>query len=267
VKTSLPANRPDTQRSTTMIRVFTCVLLALYGLTLPVHAKFFSDSTQVEQKQKKSNIRITTRLHSLGLFMYGGQIANDNPGADLNFTYERKTWSFLAFKAVDLYQRHSDYNFTLALLYKNFRIGKRLVFTPNIGFVLDQRFSVADRGSDAIVILLTSYKLSSHFTIDHCARLGNVMLEPQEFDWLNRFRLVYTSGHLDLSSMVWHNNNVFDNNNYMTVGGSVAYSRIKVAKHVMLSSGVTGLMVAETSDENNCPRRNGVLFTLAAVFD
>jgi hypothetical protein len=250
-----------------LTKVFTGGVLIAYSFTNPAHANEPGDSTQVQESKKKSNIRVTARLHSMGFFGYGGQIANENPVVDVNFTYERKAWSFLLFKAADLYDGHSHYNFTLALLYKNIHIGNRLTFTPNFGFALGQQESICDKGSDAIVLLLTSYKPDKHFTIDHCARFGNVLFESRYFDWLNRLRLTYTNGHMDTMIMGWHNNNVFDNNNYVTLGASMFYSRIAVSKHVMLSTGITGLIVAQTSDEENCPRKNGMLFTIAAAFD
>jgi hypothetical protein len=250
-----------------MTKKFTCVLPILIGMAVTVYAENFSDSTQTQQSSKKSNIKVTTRLHSFGMFGYAGQIANENPVADINFTYERKAWSFLIFKAVDLHAIHSDYNFTLTLLYKSFHIGKRVTFTPNFGFAIEQRFSFADHGSDAIVLLITACKLNDHLTLEHCARFGNVMIEQQEFDWLNRLRLIHSAKHIDLMMMGWHNNKVFDDTQYTTLGAGIAYSRIKVSDHVKLSTGITGLLVAETSDENNCPRKHGIQFTLAAAFD
>ena len=248
-------------------KAFTGGALIIFSFSSVANPQALSDSTHVQENQKKSNIRITARLHSMGFFGYGGQIANENPVADINFTYERKAWNFLLFKATDLYDGHSHYNFTLALLYKNVHVGKRLVFTPNFGFAIGQQYSIADKGSDAMVLLLTSYKLDKHFTIDHTARFGNVILENQYFDWLNRLRLTYTNRHIDIMLMGWHNNKVFDDSKYLTLGANIFYSRIAVSKHVRLSTGITGLIVAQTSDEENCPRKNGMLFTIAAALD
>jgi hypothetical protein len=248
-------------------RVFTSGVFFIYSFTSVAGTQEPNDSTHAQRNEKKSNIRVTARLHSMGFFGYGGQIANETPVADINFTYERKAWSFLIFKAADLYDRHSHYNFTLTLLYKNIRVSKRLVFTPNVGFALGQQHSLADKGSDALVLLLTSYKLSKHFTVDHTARFGNLMLENEYFDWLNRLRLTYSSRHIDIMLMGWHNNKVFDDSRYLTLGTNIFYNRISVSKHIMLSTGITGLIVAQTSDEDTCPRKNGMLFTIAAAFD
>src|SRR5262245_38081420 len=91
------------------------------------------DSAQ--QKSASSNARLTVRLHSLGQFSYGGRLVSDNPVGDLNFTYDRKAWGFQLFKAVDLRDSHTPFNFTLAVLNKNFRFGRRLTVTPMAGFI------------------------------------------------------------------------------------------------------------------------------------
>src|SRR6478672_9665822 len=84
----------------------------------------------------KSNMRLTSRVHNVGLFNFSGRMASSNPAFDINFNYDRKTWSAFVFSAVDLVDQHSDNNFTLALIYKRFHIGKRLTITPNAGVVI-----------------------------------------------------------------------------------------------------------------------------------
>jgi hypothetical protein len=223
-----------------------------------------NDSTIVKKKESPLHFRLTTRLHSKGMFMYGGQLGTDNPTFDVNFTLEYKKWGLLIFKGIDLQDHTSDYNFALLSVFRNFKISEKITFTPYVGTFLEQPHHFADEGSDAVCILITSFKLRPHLTFEHMALFGNLVFEPSETDWVNRFRISYTNKHLDVITSVWHNNSVFDHSSYVTSALNVAYSRMKVAKQIFLSVGVTGMTTLHTSDEEENPSKDRVMFTLAA---
>jgi hypothetical protein len=201
----------------------------------------------------------------MGQFWYGGRIVTNNPTVDMNFTYDRKQWGLQVFKALDLRDHTTDINFMLAVANKNFHIGKRLTITPNVGFLFEQAHSLADEGTDVVFILNTSYKLSNHFTIDHSALFGNLVLVPSEKDWVNRFRLLYSYKHWDVSGWLWHNNNLFDNAAYVSSTLTIFYSRIKVTNRLFINVGVAGTIMPYTLNEVSYARRNGMLFTVAAI--
>src|SRR5436190_17448269 len=79
---------------------------------------FVMDSIAAPKTVKRSTIKFTTRLHSKGLFTYSGRISSDNPAFDVNFTYDRKHWGYMFFKAIDLYDHRSNNNFALTTIYK-----------------------------------------------------------------------------------------------------------------------------------------------------
>ena len=222
----------------------------------------------VDSTLKKSNFKIksTARLHSKGMFSYGGRICTDNPAFDINFVYERKSWSFFAFKAVDLIDQQSPNNFMLAVFYKNFRFTKQLTFTPHIGAFLEQQHEFAGHGSDVALIGITAFKFNSHFTVDHTMLFGNFIVEKEMRDWVNRFRLLYTSRHLDITTTFWHNNHVFDEGDYASGAITVAYNRIKLSESFNLNFSITDLMMARSSDEESIPKCNKVVFSVAVQF-
>src|SRR6185295_20383157 len=84
------------------------------------------DSGQGSRLSKHYQVKLTTRLSSVGLFSYSGRIISDHPALDFNFNYERKSWGFMLFKAFDLIDHFSDNNFALGLIYKNVQLGNRL---------------------------------------------------------------------------------------------------------------------------------------------
>jgi hypothetical protein len=225
------------------------------------------DSVQKAKSVPASNWRLSTRLHSMGQFAYGGRIVSENPTLDFNFTYDRKTWGLQIFKAMDLRDNNTQINFTLAVLNKSFHLGKKLTITPSAGFILEQSHSIADKYSDVTFILATGYKISKTLTIDHAALFGNLMLEPGERDWVNRLRLTYSKKHIDVSATVWHNNKVFDSAEYITYGANFFYSRIKLSPALMMNAGVSGLIMPYSNDEVDYPKRNGVIFTVGLVLD
>ena len=154
-----------------------------------------TDTVQKAAMIRSSPMKITVRLHSLGVFNYAGIIANENPSMDLILNYDRKSWGYIIVKAVDLYDIHSAYDFTLGLAYLNLRIGDRVSIRPYAGVVLDQTQKIAGRGSDGMCIITTTFKIDKHFSVEHGARLSNVVVETESFDWLNRFRLIYSKVH------------------------------------------------------------------------
>src|SRR5438105_7800490 len=109
--------------------------LLLIGCLLLVGASAFcqkADSLKVMPK-KKARLRSSVIFHSMGQFQFGGRLVSNNPVANLSINYDRKTWGFFVFKALDLKDSHTDINFTLAAFNKNFKIGKRLTITPTVG--------------------------------------------------------------------------------------------------------------------------------------
>jgi hypothetical protein len=226
-----------------------------------------SDSTATKKKEKNYSTTLTTRVHSMGFFSFMGRLATDNPAADFYFNYTHATrWGFQVFKAMDIYDLHSSNNFALGLAFKHIAINKNLTVTPYAGFVLEQSHSIIGHGSDMTSMITTSYKLSKHFTLEHLALFPNLVFERSNADWVNRFRILYSSDHVDVTAWGWLNNHVFDETNYNSAGLSLYYSRIPVTKKLALSTGLTGLVMINTSDPTGCPKKNGVLLSIAATW-
>jgi len=223
-----------------------------------------SDTTIVKKKESPFHWRLTARVHSKGMFTYGGRIGSENPTFDVNFTFEYKKWGLLIYKGLDLQDHTTDYNFSLLTVFRNFKISKNITFTPYLGSILEQSEHFADEGSDAVCILITGIKLKPHVTFEHMAMLGNLVFQPSDMDWVNRFRLTYAGKHLDVVGSVWHNNHVFDHTSYVTGGLNVAYNRIKIAKEIFLGAGVTGMATLQTSNEEENPSESTVMFTVLA---
>jgi len=225
----------------------------------------FDDSVRSAKKERHSKSTVTTRFLTKGYFSFTGRIISPNPALDFFYTYDRKQWGFVVFKAFDVYDHTTSNNFTLAMFRKNFNIGKRLTITPQVGAILEQSYSFADKGSDLASIIITSYRISNSVTIDQTMIFGNLMLEPEERDMANRFRLLFTKNHWDITLLGWHNNTWIDHDNseYFSCGANLFYSRIKVSNHLLLSAGILCVRMNYTSTESEYPTRNGIFFTLA----
>jgi hypothetical protein len=226
------------------------------------------DSTRVEKKPAKSKSTLNVRLHNMGQFMFSGRIISPNPALDFFYQYDRKKWGAVFFKAFDLYDHNTSNNFGLAMLRKNFSIGKRLTITPQAGFIFEQSHSFADKGTDVSAFIINTYKVSNNFSIEYTAVFFNLVLATDERDWVNRLRLLYSKNHWDVTLSAWHNNKLIDHDNsqYFSSGFNVFYSRVKISDHLLMSAGVTGLMMAGTNSPNEYPKKNGVFFTVAGFF-
>jgi hypothetical protein len=246
---------------------FATLFITVAVIALDTHCFAQSvDTMQKESAKRKTVVKSTARIHNRGLFSYGGRVSSNHPAFDINLIYEREQWGLLCYKALDLKDHTSSNNFALMALYKNFKIGSRLTFTPHVGFFLEQPHSVADEGSDATVIAVTTYKFNKHFSIDHTALLGNLLIETEHLDWVNRVRFQFTSGHIDITVTAWHNNHTFDTNDYASGALTIAYNRLKVSRKLNLNFSVTDIAMIQSSNNESVPRENNLVATMALQF-
>jgi hypothetical protein len=242
--------------------IISSVLILLCGGNLVAQGPDAGDSVSIARK-KKYNFRFTTRLTSRGMFNFSGRICTDNPAFDFSVVYDRKSWGIMNFNVVDLQNIHSDNNFSLTLLYTRIKIGKRITFTPHTGYLIgDWGKEKGDRQ-----IFITAVKVNARLHVDHTMLIPNVFSKT-DHDWVNRVRLLYTADdHLDFILSCWHNNRVFDRAEYFSTALNISYNRIKVSNHMQLNTGITFLLMADTNDEEMFPKKNGLVFTVGAVFD
>ncbi len=239
-------------------------VLTLFVVSIVLHGTALAspgDSVATVAKPA-SPWKATARMHSRGFFSYSGRLVADNPVVDLYVTYSRKNWGVQFFKAADLSDHHTPINFAFALVNRPFHVSKRLSITPAVGMLFEQYEGLADHGTDATILITTSYRISKRLLIEHSALAGNLVLTPELCDWVNRLRLLYSRGHLDVTLFGWHNNAVFDSNSYVTTGASVFVSRLKLMEAVTLQAGITGLYMATASDAQTLKNANGVFATL-----
>jgi len=125
---------------------------------------------------------------------------------------------------------------------------------------------VADHGSDMVVIAMISYKVNPHLTAEYTTLIGNIVIEPELRDWVSRIRLLYSYKHLDITGSFWHNNEVFDEVEYLSAGLSVSYSRIRISDHFNLSVSATELGTLTSTDGESAPKMSRFLLSLAIQF-
>jgi hypothetical protein len=239
-------------------------LLASFGA---VALQPSGDSATLTPPKAKRTYTITTRVHTMGLFMYMGKVVNHNPATDLFFnTTDPKGWGISAFKVVDVNDVHSNNNFAFAFISKSFHMGERLTLTPFVGGGLEQQHGIVSHGSDVMLQLQSGYRINKKLTIDHIAIFNNVLFETQFADWTNRFRLMYSDGHVDITGYFWHNNNLIDDATYTSTGASIFYNRVPVAKRLWLGAGITTLSTVGSSNQENLPKQTGIQISTALTF-
>jgi hypothetical protein len=164
---------------------FTTVLYAFIVLTFEAKAQSHPSDT-TEKRHKDLSLRITSRIHSTSFFYFGGKIAEYNPGFDLNLNIETPNCGYTFFKAADLTDIHSSFNFALAGIYKNFSFKNRYKFTPQVILLLEQPYKVVDEGSDFGITFTNSYKVSPSLTIEETVIFFNLVFETVYMDMINR---------------------------------------------------------------------------------
>jgi hypothetical protein len=149
--------------------------------------------------------------------------------------------------------------------YKNFKLSERLTITPYVGIFLEQLHGIVDTGSDMSVILVNTYKINPHFIIDYTAFVGNVVIETENLDWVNRGRLLFISKHFDVTASYWHNNHVLDEQDHMS-GSLAAVYKFKLSETFNMSLGATEFAILKSSDEEELPKTDRFLVTLALQY-
>jgi hypothetical protein len=226
-----------------------------------------SDSAAVIPPKSKRTYTITTRVHTMGLFMYMGKVVNHNPAADIFFnTTGPKGWGFSAFKVTDVNDVHSNNNFAFAFVSKSFHLGQRLTVTSFVGGGLEQQHGFASHGSDFMLQLQTGYRINKKLTIDHIAIFNNIYFYTEFADWTNRFRLMYSEDHVDITGFFWNNNGLIDRAGYTSTGVSIFYNRVPVAKRLWLGAGITTLATVSSTNQENLPKQSGIQFSTALTF-
>jgi hypothetical protein len=200
-----------------------------------------TDSTQ--QKKQSLAVRVTARTHSSSFFYYGGKVAESNPAFDLHTGIEHKNFGLTLFRAVDLANAHSSYNFALAAVYKNILVTKKLKFTPQVLVLLEQPYKFADKGSDVGYTFTTTYKLNNNCSIEETFILFNLIFEQQHMDMINRLRFLYQYQHVDLMLTAWHNNGLIDTDEHATVSLTAGLNRLKLGK--TFSLGIFGMAATQ----------------------
>jgi hypothetical protein len=239
------------------------LLLAITGYSAPIDS---ADLAKKKLAESHSHWRLTTRLHDKGIFNFSGRLGSENPVLDVNFVYDRKTWGLFFFKGQDLVDRTTFYNFCVLTFNKQFRIGKQLVIAPAIGTLLEQGNGIADHGSDVVSQVTSTLRVSKHVTVEHMTLLGNLVIEPEARDWVNRVRVLYSGKHLDITGSVWHNNGVFDHSSYWSSGLSIGYNRLRLADHFFLGSAVSSIAMIQTTDAQANPKNNSIAFTISLQY-
>lgn len=227
-----------------------------------------ADSTQDSSQnslKRKSNLRFTTRLHSLGMFSFAGVIANESPSVDVGVTYDRRRWGAVLIKGAGIYDHDSPYEFALSMVYYRIVSGRKITITPYTGVVLEQTRKFAGDGSNAVTVVNTLYRASRTISFEHMAQFSNVVAESSSLDWVNRARILFSRGHIDLAVSCWHNNRLFDHDSHISVGASAAVSRISLGDHVLVSTGVSTLYMISSSELPSDLAGNGLALTIAAT--
>ena len=225
------------------------------------------DSAAVVQKKKKGSVLVTSRVHTMGLFLYMGRVVNHNPATDLYFNYTTNSgWGFSVFKAVDINDGHSGNNFAFAFISKYFNIGTRFKMAPYFGVGLEQQQGFANHGSDIMFQLLSSFRINNKLSVEHIAIFNNFVFAQEHQDWTNRVRFLFNSGHWDFIGMLWSNNQAFDSATYSSGGMSIFYNRVPISKRLFLGAGLTSLSTFQSSDAEHTPKQTGLQFTTSLTF-
>ena len=221
-----------------------------------------SDSSVLKPPSKKNTLSVVTRVHSMGIFWFMGKVVNYNPAADVFITYKsRSNWGFAVFKVADLRDIHSHNNFAFAMINKALKVGPRLTLTPNVGIALEQQNKFADHGSDAMIMLTSTFRINKNVLLEHHSIFNNLLFETTYSDWTNRARIVFSKAHLDISGLFWHNNRLIDHESYFSTGASVFYNRIPVGKKTWFGGGISGFLTASQSNPEVPHNKRGIQIT------
>lgn len=220
-----------------------------------------SDTTRIKQPKQPVSWSLTGQVYSASLYFFTGSVDQSDPSFDALFIYDRKTWGGFIYESVDLINRNTGINYGMIGLHKYFKVGEKLLITPNLGVNLNQNYSVADKGSDFIFDLAVTYKFNKHFTISNDAFFQNLII-TKDYNWTNRVKLTFRETDFYITALMWDRNRVFHNPGYLSAGLDFRYNVIKLSPKANLIAGASNIHVLQS----DTPRRNGFMFSLGIDF-
>lgn len=228
-----------------------------------VYAWAIDPGDTATRKDKPLVIRTMSRVHSASFFYFGGKIAEENPAIDLSISVETPRFGYSFLKAADLADIHSSFNFALATVYGHLNNRNRIRFTPQMIVLIEQPNKLVDEGSDIGITFTSLYRVSESITIEETAICFNMVFETAHRDFINRLRLLYSAKHLDLTAMLWHNNNLLDEETHITSALSVAYNRVKISKMVRVGATLTASATLASSDTEHVAKQRALMLTIS----
>lgn len=180
--------------------------IAVRALLLCHLLVFRSGAQQPASKadQQPYSFSLTAKLHSTGHSIYGGQYINHHPNAEISLSVNNKRVGGFVTKNTDLADLRSSINFTTIGIYKPVRLTKSLTITPYVGWFLRQSHSFADDASDAWTCVVVRYKLTSFFTLENTALIGNLIRHNSKTSLANRLNATISIGKLKVDGYAWY---------------------------------------------------------------
>ena len=119
------------------------------------------------RKDSTTTLQIYPRLHSAGYFPFTGALLNQNPVADVNVFYERKSLGFFVFQSLDLKDRHSYANYFQPGVFATWRMHPAFKVRGFFGYIFSQARGFRDADSDYYAAATLYWDPSKHLSIQH----------------------------------------------------------------------------------------------------
>lgn len=207
---------------------------------------------------KPLNWSLSSQLHSASLYFFTGLVDQTDQSFDMLFIYDKNGWGGIVYKSFDVLNHNTGVNYAIMAVHKHFKINENLQVTPNVGFNLNQNWSVADKGSDLMVDLAADYKLNKYFTISNDAIFQNMAI-TKGHNWTNRLKLAFSKNKYETAVLLWYRNRVFNNTGYLSTGFSAGYNGFMLTPTANLGLSVQTILMLQSDVHNT----NGLMFTMA----
>jgi hypothetical protein len=216
--------------------------------------------------QDAYTFEIVPSLHTTGHFQYTGAYVNNHLNADIQAYYERQGVGFLAFKSLDFVDAHTAINYLQIGAIKKWRVNKKVVIMPYVGYLFVQSEGFRDRDSDFWSAIKVEYKLNDQLTIENTMLLLNVVKTELGSSFNNRFKASVVLGQFEFEIYLWYKRN-FDNA-FKFVSGStkILFPKIKIHPRFYIRNALA-IQSYLSNEKPSFAQQRGILFSTTFPLD
>ena len=196
------------------------------GVRVLLLCQLISFNIGAQQLESKADVQpysisLTSKVHSTGHSIYGGQYLNHHPNTEVSLSYRNRKMGGFITKNTDLADLHSSINYTTMGVFKSFRLSRSLTAMPYVGWYFRQSYSFSDDASDAWMCVVLKYRLTDFLTIENTTLVSNLIRHYAKASLANRLNVTISIGKFKIDVYGWYCHSIHRKSHFVSTSVGV----------------------------------------------